>query len=277
MNENHANLRGPGMSENQPKKAKEFTLSVRLRTLCGLGAIVALLGLLAWQRGWGTSDPAADRRNMFNAQVAKSKESRDRQAQLVQARTERAKKNDLFARTLAKQGKTDKPSPENSPWNKYSPVAPPKFDEVTGGKSDEYKFTKLADLAGHSGAIKCIAVTPDATRAVSCDDRSKLIFWDLAKRSSISEQDIANHGEVREIVISPDSKVALVVAEKNLITKWELETGKNTGKLELADEVFQCVGFSPDPNIAATLHGKALSFFDVGTMEIIGMFNTARR
>ena len=105
--------------------------------------------------------------------------------------------------------------------------------------------------------------------AVTCDTNSQLIVWDLAKQAAVAMHDVSDHGGVHSIAISLDSKIALVTGEKGLMTKWDLDTGQSTGKLELKDEHFHEVAFAPDPKIAAVMHSDTLlSFLDVDNMKI---------
>ena len=85
----------------------------------------------------------------------------------------------------------------------------------------------LRTLAGHSGSVNGVAVTPDGRRAVSASADKTLKVWDLETGAEL--RTLAGHSDrVNGVAVTPDGRRAVSASEDNTLKVWDLETRRRT-------------------------------------------------
>ena len=137
----------------------------------------------------------------------------------------------------------DQAPPEPSPSEAASEHEPPKSQPAaaaataTDSKAPKWDVehprgltTRKVPIDTSEGTWMNVDVSPDGSRVLSCDRNDELIVWDTATRSQLFRPDVADHGLIRAIAISPDAKTALVAGERALVSKWDLLGRKRNGE-----------------------------------------------
>jgi WD40 repeat protein len=79
-------------------------------------------------------------------------------------------------------------------------------------------------LQGHKGRVLAVAVTPNAHRAVSTDDRA-LRVWDLEKGKAL--RTLKGHSNrVQAVAVTPDGYRAVSASHDQTLRLWDLENGQ---------------------------------------------------
>ena len=81
-----------------------------------------------------------------------------------------------------------------------------------------------AELRGHGGFVKGIAVTPDGKRAVSASFDYSLILWNLESQEAIEVLD-DHEGAVNAVALLDGGRRALSASDDGTLRLWELEGG----------------------------------------------------
>ncbi|HEU4561594.1 MAG TPA: NB-ARC domain-containing protein [Longimicrobium sp.] len=82
----------------------------------------------------------------------------------------------------------------------------------------------LRTLAGHTGWVVAVAVTPDGVRAVSGSYDGTVKVWDL--ETGLEERTLSGHVHVVEAVaVTPDGRRAVSSSADGTLKVWDLETG----------------------------------------------------
>lgn len=119
-----------------------------------------------------------------------------------------------------------------------------------------------ATLTAHTGAVACIAVSPDGTRAVSGGADHGLWLWDLTARREL--RCLAGHRDrVCCACFSPDGTRVLSSALDQTVRLWDLDAGL---ELKCFDrQTNRSVAFSPDGKTAlcGALYDGKLRMFDI--------------
>ena len=109
-----------------------------------------------------------------------------------------------------------------------------------------------AELRGHGGFVKGIAVTPDGSRAVSASFDYSLILWNLSSQQAIEVLD-DHEGAVNAVALLDQGQRALSASDDGTLRLWDLADG---GSLQ---HVFTGhrgkvagVAVSPDGRLAAS-------------------------
>ncbi len=94
-------------------------------------------------------------------------------------------------------------------------------------QQDELKL-----IAGHTGAVTALAVSPDGKRGLSSGSDTMVRFWDLEKLESIGGgHKVDPGGWVWDGTFAPDGKSAATVGFDGKIRFWNPETGEQTGEI----------------------------------------------
>ena len=109
-----------------------------------------------------------------------------------------------------------------------------------------------AELRGHGGFVKSIAVTPDGSRAVSASFDYSIILWNLASQEVIEVLD-DHEGAVNAVVLLGQGRKALSASDDGTLRLWNLDDGGSllhvftghTGKVA-------GVAVTPDGRLAAS-------------------------
>lgn len=101
----------------------------------------------------------------------------------------------------------------------------------------------VATLAGHSHAVRCVAFSPDGSRAVTASDRSAMT-WVVpsGKRLAILE---GHQKTVHSACYAPDGRVVLTTSADGTVRLWRV-TGQNLLCLQADGHIVNSAAFSPD-------------------------------
>jgi WD40 repeat protein len=119
-------------------------------------------------------------------------------------------------------------------------------------------------LSAHTGAVACLAVSPDGTRAVSGGADKGLWVWDLANRREL--RCLAGHRDrVCCVAFSPDGRRVLSSGLDQTVRLWDLDAGL---ELKCFDrQTNRSVAFAPDGKTAlcGALYDGKLRLFDASS------------
>src|SRR5262249_28684830 len=104
-----------------------------------------------------------------------------------------------------------------------------------------------SSLHAHTGAVACVAVSPDGTRAVTGGGEHGLWVWDLTARREL--RCLAGHRDrVCCACFSPDGRLVLSSALDQTVRLWDLDAGL---ELKCFDrQTNRSVAFAPDGKTA---------------------------
>jgi WD40 repeat protein len=103
----------------------------------------------------------------------------------------------------------------------------------------------LLTLAGHSGPVRAVAVTPDGMQAVSGSADETLKVWDLSAGKEV--RTLAGHsGPVRAVAVTPDGMQAVSGSDDETLKVWDLSTGKEVRTLAGHSGPVRAVAVTPD-------------------------------
>lgn len=89
------------------------------------------------------------------------------------------------------------------------------------------KASTLHYLKGHTRSIYSVAITPDATKAVSTSRDSTLKIWDLATGANVRTL-LGHTGAVSAVAITPDGRMAISASDDHSIKIWDLDSSKDS-------------------------------------------------
>jgi WD40 repeat protein len=111
--------------------------------------------------------------------------------------------------------------------------------------------TALRSLAGHTGAVTCVACSPDGRLALSGGIDRTARLWDLEKGTEVRRLEGHDH-VVWCVAFSPDGKKALTGSEDRTVQLWDVATGKHLHRLEGHTGIVSSVVFSADGRLAVS-------------------------
>ncbi|MGO1117907.1 c-type cytochrome [Rhodovibrionaceae bacterium A322] len=111
--------------------------------------------------------------------------------------------------------------------------------------------TSLAELRGHGGFIKDVAVTPDGRRAVTASFDHRLILWDLEQEVALAVLD-AHDGAVNAVRILPGGQKALSASDDGTLRLWDLRSYQVLAVLSEHSAKVEGLAVSPDGKLAAS-------------------------
>jgi WD40 repeat protein len=115
-------------------------------------------------------------------------------------------------------------------------------------------------LAGHSGRVWGVAVTPDGKQAASVSMDGTLKVWDLGSGREV--RTLAGHsGEVNGVAVTPDGKQAVSASGDGTLKVWDLGNGREVRTLAGHSSGVRGVAVTPDGK-------QAVSASQDGTLKV---------
>jgi WD40 repeat protein/serine/threonine protein kinase len=114
--------------------------------------------------------------------------------------------------------------------------------------ADDQASRDGVELAGHAGAVECIAVSADGKFALSGSHDTFLRYRDLENNKELKQLDA--RAVVHGVAISADGKRGLSATYDKLVRYWDLENGTTLNVLAGHTDKVQGVALSPDGTLA---------------------------
>jgi cytochrome c len=131
---------------------------------------------------------------------------------------------------------------------------------IAGGLS-----SSQADMVGHGGMVRALAVSPDGSRVLtgSFDYSAKL--WSFDEQKELA--DLNEHqGPINAVAFLPDGKRALTASDDRTVILWDLKTAKPIRILKGHTFKVMTIAVSKDGKIAATgSWDKTMRLWDIAT------------
>ena len=108
-----------------------------------------------------------------------------------------------------------------------------------------------AELVGHGGAVKGIAVTPDGHFAVSASFDYSLIVWNLDELT-LADRLYGHDAAVNAVAILPDGRHAITGSDDGTVGLWNLARRQMIDRLTGHTGKVAAVAVSPDGGMAAS-------------------------
>src|SRR3546814_11074985 len=88
-----------------------------------------------------------------------------------------------------------------------------------------FSLPVAADLRGHGGVVKGVAVSPDGRRVLSASFDYSLILWDLRAQADLAHL-VGHEGSVNAVAFLPDGRHAVSGGDDGAVISWNPATGK---------------------------------------------------
>lgn len=167
----------------------------------------------------------------------------------------------------------DKTPPELRDWavdllNENSPI---KFSKEVAArlKGGEIGFPgSIAALLSTANGSAGMAVSPDA-RLVAISDHDAIRIWDLSSGKPVGTPLIGHTDEVTCLAFSPDGKLLASGSADKTVRIWDVATERTRNVLHGATDMILGLAFSPDGHLIMRSADNTVSFWDVGTGQIL--------
>jgi len=118
-------------------------------------------------------------------------------------------------------------------------------------------------LNGHTGAVRCVSVTPDGSAAISGSDDRTLKVWDLVTGKCCAT--LKGHSSIVYCVsITPDGRTAVSGSDDGAMNVWDLTTGECRATLNGHSGTVYCLAITPDGRTAVSGSGdRTLKVWDL--------------
>lgn len=128
-----------------------------------------------------------------------------------------------------------------------------------------------AELLGHGGFVKGVAVSPDGSRALTASFDYTVIFWDLQEQKALEVLD-AHQASVNAVALLPDGR-AVSASDDGTLRVWDAEAGREVGVLKGHAGKVQGLAVSADGTKAASAGWDGnVRLWDLQALEPLGVF-----
>lgn len=123
-------------------------------------------------------------------------------------------------------------------------------------------------IAGHSGPVYAIAISPDGLTLVSGSQDNTIKIWAIETGDLLHT--LTDHlGPVRSLVISPDGQTLISGAGDATIKIWDLETGELQNTLTDHSRLVRGLAIAPDgKTLASASWDRTIKIWDLTTGEL---------
>jgi WD40 repeat protein/beta-lactamase regulating signal transducer with metallopeptidase domain len=136
--------------------------------------------------------------------------------------------------------------------------------------------TLTATLEGHERDVVTVVFSPDGRSLASGSCDGTIRISEIA--SGTCRHELAGLSGLTELAFSPDGRLLASAGEGNIVTLWDVETGRESSRLTDLRFPVYCVAFSPDgtqivtgggtPNNRGSGHGE-LKIWDVAKQSVV--------
>ncbi|HYH69533.1 MAG TPA: WD40 repeat domain-containing protein [Urbifossiella sp.] len=132
------------------------------------------------------------------------------------------------------------------------------------GRPRAVEPTRAAVLSVHTGAVACLAVSPDGTRAVSGGADRGIVVWDLVARRELRVMP-GHRDRVCCLAFGPDGRKVLSSSLDQTVRVWDVDAGIELKSFDR--QTNRSAAFAPDGKTAlcGALYDGKLRLFDVTT------------
>jgi cytochrome c len=108
-----------------------------------------------------------------------------------------------------------------------------------------------ADMTGHGGMVRALAVSPDGARVVSGSFDYNARLWDFADQTQLAEL-VEHYGPINGVAYAPDGKSVATGSDDGTAIVWDVAGKKPRLHLKGHKGKVMAVAFSPDGKLIAT-------------------------
>jgi WD40 repeat protein len=118
-------------------------------------------------------------------------------------------------------------------------------------------------LASHNARVRCLALTPDGTRAVSASDDQTIKVWDLS-RGRLDRTIIGHSDSIRAIAVLASGKSAVSASDDHTLRVWNLSSGTEEFRIDTQlDWILGLVALSTASLVASISDDRAIRVWDL--------------
>jgi WD40 repeat protein len=130
--------------------------------------------------------------------------------------------------------------------------------------------TRIGELKGHEGPVRCVAFSPDGKALASGSEDKTIFLWDV-ETQQINETFSRHLDKVTSLAFSPNGKMLASGSPDTTIIVWNLEPLPRLYRTLAGQENKNNLAFSPDNKILATSSDDhTIMFWDIASLEPIG-------
>ncbi|WP_162906614.1 c-type cytochrome [Algihabitans albus] len=132
-----------------------------------------------------------------------------------------------------------------------------------------------AELLGHGGFVKGVAVAPDGKRALTGSFDYTVILWDLPEQRALQVLD-AHQASVNAVALLPNER-AVSASDDGTLRVWDTAAGREVAVLEGHEGKVQGLAVSADGTRAASAGWDgSVRLWDLQALEPLGVFEGHR-
>lgn len=139
----------------------------------------------------------------------------------------------------------------------------PQLQRTPKQESSE-RFSPLRTMAGHTGAVSGVAMTPDGRRVVSASRDKTLMIWDVETGRELCK--LVGHSDaVLGVTVSLDGRRVISASADNTLKIWDMGTGRELHTLVGHSAYVHGVAASPGRRLVSASADKTLKIWDMET------------